>query len=116
MNEPLAPEAVLETLLRTLWQRKQADPAKSYVSGLYAKGIDAILKKVGEESAEVLLAAKNHAAGGDRAALVHELADLVFHLLVLMAAQDVSLEAVTGELSGRMRRSGLEEKASRTHA
>jgi phosphoribosyl-ATP pyrophosphohydrolase len=112
-----AAAAVLEQLYATLQQRKGADPKQSYVAGLYAKAPDAILKKVAEEAGETLLAAKNlPLAGGtaeDQAALVHELADLWFHTLVLLAAYDLPLSALTGELARRMGRSGLEEKAAR---
>ena len=101
--------AVLDGLYATLQGRKKADPASSYVAGLYARGNDAILKKIGEESAEVLLAAK----GTDRAALVHELADLWFHSLILMAAKNITPADVTAELARRMNRSGLDEKAAR---
>ncbi|MEK6806277.1 MAG: phosphoribosyl-ATP diphosphatase [Pseudomonadota bacterium] len=100
----------LDSLYATLQDRKKADPGSSYVAGLHAKGLDAILKKIGEESAEVLLAAK----GGDKPALVHELADLWFHSLVLMSAKDIAPAEVLTELSRRKGRSGLEEKASRT--
>ena len=100
---------VLAQLYQTLVDRKQADAGTSYVASLYAKGTDAILKKVGEEAAETVIAGKN----ADRAALVHELADLWFHTLVLMAAKDIPLSAVTGELAGRFGRSGLDEKESR---
>jgi phosphoribosyl-ATP pyrophosphohydrolase len=99
----------LQELFVTLESRKQADPGSSYVASLYAKGLDAILKKVAEESGETLIAAKN----ADRAALVHELADLWFHLLVLMAQQDLSPQEVADELARRFGRSGLEEKAAR---
>ncbi|MBV8063814.1 MAG: phosphoribosyl-ATP diphosphatase [Nevskia sp.] len=111
------PGQVLEQLYATLQQRKNADPASSYVAGLYAKGVDAILKKVAEEAGETLLAAKNlPQAGGSatqQADLVHELADLWFHTLVLLAAYDLPLNVLTEELARRMGRSGLEEKASR---
>ena len=100
---------VLTQLYDTLRSRKQAPADQSYVASLYAKGVDAILKKIGEEAGETLIAAKN----ADARALVHELADLWFHTLVLMAAKDVPLSALTGELAGRMGRSGLDEKASR---
>ncbi len=114
MSGSSQPTEVLQQLLDVLKARKQADPAQSYVAGLYRRGGDAILKKIGEEAAEVLIAAKNCAAGPDRSALVHELADLWFHTLVLMAAYDLPLDALTGELARRTGRSGLEEKASRT--
>lgn len=105
---PQAPD-VLTELYETLQARKGADAASSYVARLYQDGLDAILKKVGEEAAETLIAAKN----GDRAALVHELADLWFHSLVLMAAKDVPLSELTGELARRRGRSGLDEKSER---
>jgi phosphoribosyl-ATP pyrophosphohydrolase len=111
-----APEAVLAELYAVLEQRKQADPGSSYVAGLYAKGVDAILKKVGEEAGETLIAAKNVTPGGapeQHKALVHEVADLWFHTLVLLAAYDLPLNLLTEELARRMGRSGLEEKASR---
>ena len=101
---------VLSDLYATLQERKGADAASSYVARLYRDGLDAILKKVGEEAAETLVAAKNN----DRAALVHELADLWFHSLVLMAAKDVPLSDLTAELARRRGRSGLDEKASRS--
>lgn len=108
---------VLEQLYAVLQQRRSADPASSYVAGLYAKGVDAILKKVGEEAGETLIAAKNLPVSGgspeQRAALAHELADLWFHTLVLLAAYDLPLSVLTEELARRMGRSGLEEKASR---
>lgn len=100
---------VLSGLYATLLARKQADPQSSYVARLYAEGDDAILKKIGEEAAETVIAAKN----ADRAALVRELADLWFHSLVLMARRGVAPGEVTGELVRRMGRSGLEEKAAR---
>jgi phosphoribosyl-ATP pyrophosphohydrolase len=101
---------VLSQLYQTLLDRKAATAEKSYVASLYAKGIDAILKKVGEEAGETLIAAKN----ADPAALVHEIADLWFHTLVLMAAKNVPLSALTGELAARSGRSGHDEKAART--
>ena len=101
---------VIAELYATLLERKGANADASYVARLYRDGLDAILKKVGEEAAETLIAAKN----GDRAALVHELADLWFHSLVLMAAKDVPLSELTGELARRRGRSGLEEKTARS--
>ncbi len=105
-----SPADVLSELYQTLLDRKSAAADRSYVASLYAKGVDAILKKVGEEAGETLIAAKNP----DNAALVHELADLWFHTLVLMAAKDIPLTALTSELAGRSGRSGLQEKAART--
>ena len=101
---------VLDALYATLLERKGASAESSYVAKLYRDGLDAILKKVGEEAAETVIAAKN----SDRAALVHELADLWFHSLVLMAAKDVPLAELTGELDRRRGRSGLDEKSARS--
>ena len=101
---------VLARVYATLVERKAADPDSSYVARLYRDGLDAILKKLGEEATETVLAAK----GTDRAALVHELADLWFHSLVLMAQQGIAPDEVTGELFRRMGQSGLAEKAART--
>ena len=103
------PGEVLAQLCATLESRKGADPASSYVAGLYAKGQDAVLKKIAEEAAEALLAAKN----GDLGNLTHELADLWFHTLVLMAQHNLPLASVTDELARRFGTSGLTEKAAR---
>lgn len=103
------PGEVLRELCAILEARKKADPASSYVAGLYAKGLDSILKKVAEEAGETLIAAKN----GNAQALTHELADLWFHTLVLMAQQQLPLSAVTDELARRFGTSGLQEKATR---
>ncbi|WP_133512060.1 phosphoribosyl-ATP diphosphatase [Candidatus Thiosymbion oneisti] len=100
---------ILERLSRILEARKQADPDSSYVAGLYAKGLDAILKKIGEEAAETLLAAKD----GVLDQIVHEVADLWFHTLVLLAQQGLGPDAVLEELDRRFGLSGLEEKARR---
>lgn len=100
---------ILRTLTQVLEQRKNADPETSYVARLFAKGDDAILKKVGEEATEVVLAAK----GGAEAELVHEVADLWFHTLVLLSAHNVDASAVLDELQRRLGTSGLEEKRSR---
>jgi phosphoribosyl-ATP pyrophosphohydrolase len=100
---------ILTQLAAVLEARKSADPASSYVAGLYAKGLDAILKKVGEEATETVIAAK----GGDRAQVIHETADLWFHTLVLLAQQGLTPEDVLKELDRRFGLSGLEEKAAR---
>mgnify|MGYP001132863262 CR=1 FL=1 len=100
---------IINELCRTLQERKSADPTDSYVAGLYAKGTDHILKKVGEEAAELLIAAK----GGIRDEIIHETADLWFHSLVLLAQCDISSDEVMSELERRFGQSGLEEKASR---
>lgn len=100
---------ILNRLAQVLEARKQADPESSYVASLYAKGLDAILKKVGEEATETILAAKD----GERAALVHETADLWFHTLVLLAAQGIGPDEVLAELDRRFGLSGLDEKRQR---
>lgn len=100
---------ILQQLAQQLEARKGADPASSYVASLYAKGLDVILKKIGEEAAETLIAAK----GGDSAQIVHEVADLWFHTLVLLAHQGAGPDAVLQELQRRFGVSGHAEKAAR---
>lgn len=100
---------VLQQLAEVLEARKQADPGSSYVASLYDKGLDTILKKIGEEAIETVIAAK----GGDTQQLVYETADLWFHTLVLLAHQGVGPEQVLEELQRRFGLSGLEEKAAR---
>lgn len=100
---------MLDQLARVLEARKQAAPESSYVAGLYAKGLDAILKKIGEEAAETIIAAK----GGDKGQVVYETADLWFHTLVLLAQQGLHPDDVLQELARRFGMSGLEEKAAR---
>lgn len=99
----------LQRLAEVLEARKGADPESSYVAKLYSKGLDAILKKVGEEATETILAAKD----GDAEHLVYETADLWFHTLVMLAQQNLGPEAVLRELERRFGLSGLEEKAAR---
>lgn len=99
----------LQKLSEVLAARKGADPAQSYVAALYAKGEDAILKKIGEEATEVVIAAK----AGEPQQLVHELADLWFHTLVLLAHYDMRPETVLAELERRFGISGVAEKAAR---
>lgn len=101
---------ILQTLMDILESRKTASPDTSYVSSLYQKGLDAVLKKIGEESAETIIAAKN----GEQDALIYELADLWFHTLVLMSHQGIHPDQVLSELQRRLGVSGLEEKASRS--
>ena len=98
---------VLRDLAEVIEARKDASAAESYVASLYAGGIDAILRKVGEEAIEVVIAGKD----GDREALVRELADLWFHCLVLLAARGSHPQAITDELGRRFGISGHEEKA-----
>lgn len=100
---------IIEELTRVLESRKNADPKSSYVAALYAKGLDAILKKVGEEATETLLAAKD----GDRQHIVHETADLWFHTMVMLLQLDIQPSEVLSELQARFGTSGLVEKANR---
>lgn len=100
---------ILDRLADVLEQRKMADPDSSYVAGLYAKGLDTILKKVGEEAAETILASKN----GDREQIIYETADLWFHTLVMLAHHDLQPAQVLEELDRRFGLSGIAEKASR---
>ena len=97
---------VLETIHRRI---ASGDTNSSYVASLVQKGEDRILKKIAEEATEVILAVK----GNDRAALVHELTDLWFHCLVLMAEKEISLLDIDNEFLSRFGQSGIEEKASR---
>jgi phosphoribosyl-ATP pyrophosphohydrolase len=103
---------VLTRLVEVLEQRKSADPDTSYVASLYARGLDAILKKLGEETIETVLAAKN----GDSQEIIHETADLWFHCLIMLAHQGIRFDAVLAELDRRFGLSGLEEKARRKNA
>ena len=100
----------LNQLADVLEQRKQADPAESYVAKLYHKGLDAILKKIGEEATETVMAAKD----GNREKIVYETADLWFHCMVLLAHQGLRPDDVMRELERRFGLSGLEEKAARS--
>lgn len=105
-----SPADVLLDLQKVLQERKSAPADQSYAASLYAKGLDTILKKVGEEAAETIIAAKNQ----DGTALVYEVADLWYHVMVLLASKDIPVTAVTDELARRMGTSGLAEKAART--
>jgi phosphoribosyl-ATP pyrophosphohydrolase len=96
----------LEAIIR---ERRTGDPASSYVAKLTAKGRAKIAQKLGEEAVETVIAAIQD----DKAALAGEAADLVFHLLVLLADAGLSLDDVRAELARREGMSGLEEKASR---
>lgn len=100
---------ILQKLAVALEARKNAASDSSYVAGLYAKGLDAILKKIGEEAAETIIAAKV----GDPKQIVHETADLWFHTLVMLAQQGLAPDDVLKELERRFGRSGLDEKAAR---
>ena len=100
---------ILNKLAEILEARKSADPQSSYVAGLYAKGLDAILKKIGEEATETVLAAKT----GERDKIVHETADLWFHTLIMLAQTGVKPDDILAELERRFGTSGLDEKAAR---
>lgn len=100
---------VLNNLAQVLEARKTAAADSSYVASLYAKGLDAILKKIGEEATETVMAAKD----GDNDQVVYEIADLWFHTLVLLAHKGLGPDAILAELDRRFGVSGHEEKASR---
>ena len=100
---------LLRRLSQTIAERRQADPASSYVAGLFGRGHEAILKKVAEESTETLLASKD----GDKLHVVRETADLWFHCLVLLAWHGLSSDDVLAELKRREGISGVDEKAAR---
>lgn len=100
---------VLKQLTEVLEQRKTAAPDSSYVASLYDKGLDAILKKLGEEATETVIAAKD----GDRDKIVYETADLWFHTLVMLSHLGLTANDVLDELARRFDLSGLEEKANR---
>ncbi|MES9906557.1 MAG: phosphoribosyl-ATP diphosphatase [Sedimenticola sp.] len=99
----------LNRLADVLEARKGADPGSSYVAKLYDKGLDAILKKIGEEATETVMAAKDGEAGK----IIYETADLWFHTMVLLAQQGLGPQDVLNELDRRFGLSGLEEKANR---
>ena len=100
---------ILQRLTEMLEARKQASPDSSYVAQLFSKGEDAILKKIGEEATEVILASKQ----GDKAHLVYETADLWFHCMVLLSQHGLSAKDVLNELARREGLSGITEKKSR---
>ena len=102
---------VLDRLAQLLEARKDADPQASYVAKLYAKGMDGILKKIGEEAAETIIAAKD----GDAQKIVYETADLWFHCMVMLAQAGLRPQDVLDELARREGLSGLAEKAARPH-
>ncbi len=105
----MSDENILKRLADTFESRKSADPESSYVASLMAKGDDAILKKVGEESTEFLLAAK----GSDKQHLIAEAADVWFHMLVMMSHKGLGPDDILNELTRREGLSGIEEKAAR---
>ena len=104
---------VIESLAEVLEARKSAPPDDSYVASLYRQGLDGILKKVGEEALEAVMAAKDAAAGGDRQMVVRETADIWFHSMIMLAQLGCSAVDVLDELESRFGTSGLAEKAAR---
>ena len=100
---------ILKQLALVLEQRKQESPESSYVASLYSKGLDNILKKIGEEATETVIAAK----GGNKEQIIYETADLWFHCMVMLADRGLNPDDVLEELQRRFGLSGLEEKASR---
>ena len=101
---------VLTRLADLLEQRKAADPATSYVAKLYAKGMDSILKKIGEEATETVIAAK----GGNNDEIIYETADLWFHTLIMLSYAGLKPQDVLDELARREGLSGIVEKDSRS--
>ncbi|MEM0989775.1 MAG: phosphoribosyl-ATP diphosphatase [Pseudomonadota bacterium] len=100
---------VLQRLSATIAARKGADPAGSHTAALLAKGPAKCAEKFGEEAIEAVI----EAVRGDREALTREAADVVYHLLVMLAAQDLSVDDVLAELARREGTSGIAEKAAR---
>ena len=101
---------VLERLAAVIGERKTADPTTSYVAGLLQGDFDRVLKKIGEEATETVIAAK----GGSREAVIYETADLWFHSLIMLGALEIAPGEVLDELERRFGQSGLAEKAART--
>jgi len=100
---------ILQAIYQVIRERKVNPAETSYTSSLMAKGIDKVLKKVGEEAAELIIAGK----GGERQEIVYETADLLFHTLVLLGFYGIEPEEVYGELRRRFGVSGIVEKCSR---
>ncbi len=100
---------ILTAVYQVIQQRKGASADSSYVASLFSKGLDKILGKIGEETAEVVAAAKD----GEADKIVYEVADLLFHVLVLLGHQDIEPERIYVELRRRFGVSGLAEKAAR---
>jgi phosphoribosyl-ATP pyrophosphohydrolase len=109
MSSTASSEDTLARLAAVIESRRGGDPDKSYVARLYAKGLDAILKKIDEEATETVMAAKD----GDRQRVVAEMADLWFHAMIALAAFGLKPQDVLDELARREGLSGLEEKALR---
>src|SRR6266545_2901200 len=110
MADPRHDSDALDRVAATIASRRNADPAASYVAALFAKGDDAIVKKIGEEATETIMAAKD----GDKIRIVAEVADLWFHCLVLLARHGLGPDAIRAELARREGVSGHAEKAARS--
>ena len=106
-------DAILKQLAEVLEQRKQSSADESYVASLHQKGLNKILEKVGEESVETILAARDAEQSGDNSKVVYETADLWFHSLVMLSHLDMQVDDILNELERRFGLSGLEEKANR---
>lgn len=106
---------ILKALDTVLSERKSADPENSYVASLYAKGLNKILEKVGEESTEFIIASKDAERSGDYSDMIYELTDLWFHSLVALHAQGLNSNDILVELERRFDLSGLIEKQQRQH-
>ena len=102
-------DKILQAIEKILEDRKSASKNNSYVASLYNQGTNKILEKISEESEEVIMAAKNEG----KEEIIHEVADLWFHSLVLLRYKNISIEEIESELAKRFGISGLEEKASR---
>ena len=100
---------ILQRLSETLASRRHADPETSYTAKLFAKGPDSILKKIGEECAELIMAAKD----GKRVNIVYESADVVYHMMALLTFFGIGIDDVLKELQRREGVSGIEEKNAR---
>ena len=108
-SEPVMDSDIMLRLARTIDTRRGADPATSYVATLFAKGHEAMVKKIGEEATEAVIAAMD----GDKIRLTAEIADLWFHCLVVLVKNGLGPEDVFAELARREGISGLQEKAVR---
>jgi|TARA_B110000908_G_C10261319_1_gene459450 phosphoribosyl-ATP pyrophosphohydrolase len=99
----------LNDLFHKIQSRKSTDPSSSWTAQLFAKGPEKCAEKFGEEAIEAII----EAVKGDKAALTSEAADVLYHLMVMLAARDVTLDDVVDELAKRQSKSGIAEKASR---
>ena len=109
-NKANSPKDVLFALSEIMEKRKTANPDESYVAKLFNEGVDAILKKVSEEAAETVIASKC----GENDAIIHEIADLWFHTIVLLKYHNLEVEDIIKEFERRFGISGIQEKANRT--